>query len=104
MASPCLRRNSAAASSDNPLDADFDLVASNAMTPEKSVFVSWEGRAALLSNVEAWACISGSWEPIDPLEVSDSGRVVSAEVFDALFPDLPELPAEAFASSSAAAP
>jgi hypothetical protein len=73
------------------------------MPSERSWFFDWEGRAAISFRVEGWAFIRGSWTRADPLEISDSGRMVSPEAFDRWFPDLPALPDEAFSSSPMAA-
>ena len=68
------------------------------MSITEPFFVNWEGRPALLTSREAWAVIRGAWKSVDPLEVDDSGRAVSADTFARLFPSLPPLPADAFAS------
>ena len=56
----------------------------------------WEYRPGFWTPGEAWAVIDGEWERVNSGDVGMNARRLTLKMLDALFPNTPPLPAEAF--------
>jgi hypothetical protein len=65
----------------------------------------WDGDPTVMSDnpFEAWISYDfKSWRPVDRFEAGHKAGLVSKEMFDRMFPELPALPSNAFHSGPAA--
>lgn len=64
--------------------------------PTEIKFGMLDGNAVRFTNLEAWWLVDGAWRPISPGEVVLNAAVMREARFNQLFPQVPQLPSNAF--------
>jgi hypothetical protein len=64
--------------------------------PTEIQFGRLDDNAVRFTRLEAWRLLDGTWRPISVNEVLSDAVVLSKARFDQLFPEVPQLPTDAF--------